>query len=256
MATKTTKTKKTVAKPKAVKKVEAVKAKPVVLGELEAQVYNQTGSQTGTFKLNEDIFGLAWNSDLVHQVVTAMKENERQTIAHTKGRGEVRGGGKKPWRQKGTGRARHGSSRSPIWVGGGVTHGPKKDKKYGQKVNKKMKIKALFTVLSRKFRDQEVIFLDNLTFDLPKTKLAASTLNSLAKSTKAKTLNYKAGKRALVVMPEVTESAKKSFRNLGGANLVSVANLNPVEALTYKNLVMVEPEKTVALLAGRKVKKA
>src|SRR5574343_932022 len=114
---------------------------------METQVYNQKGKSVGSLKLPEAVFGLKWNADLVHQVVTSMESTARTNVAHTKNRGDVRGGGKKPWQQKGTGRARHGSTRSPIWVGGGVTHGPRKDKNYERKVNRKMKAKALFTII-------------------------------------------------------------------------------------------------------------
>src|SRR3954467_5139183 len=109
---------------------------------MESTVYNQKGKEVGKIQLAEQIFGLKWNADLVHQVVTSMESSARTNVAHTKNRGEVSGGGKKPWQQKGTGRARHGSIRSPIWVGGGVTHGPRKDKDYDRKINKKMKAKA------------------------------------------------------------------------------------------------------------------
>ena len=106
---------------------------------METVIYNQAGKKAGDYKLDEALFGLPWNADLIYQVKTALEENARPTVAHAKGRGEVRGGGKKPWKQKGTGRSRHGSIRSPIWKGGGATHGPNKEKKFGQKVNKKIK---------------------------------------------------------------------------------------------------------------------
>src|SRR6202167_3095081 len=106
---------------------------------MEAIIYNTQGKKSGSVDLPEAIFGIKWNDSLMHQVVTSMQDNARTNVAHTKGRGEVRGGGKKPWRQKGTGRARHGSIRSPIWKGGGVTHGPSKDKVYSVAIPKKMR---------------------------------------------------------------------------------------------------------------------
>lgn len=218
---------------------------------MEAKVYNEEGKKAADLKLDEAIFGLPWNADLVYQVITAMQENAREGIAHTKGRGEVRGGGKKPWKQKGTGRARHGSIRSPIWKGGGVTHGPTKDKTYGQKLNKKMKTKALYILLSRKWRDGEVIFLNELNFAAPKTKQAAATLNALAKATKEKTVAYKSGKRALITVPAMTVPMKKSFSNLGGTMLRSATDLNPLDLATYKHLVIVSPEQTLTKLAAR-----
>ena len=124
---------------------------------METKIYNQKGKEAGKITLPEEVFGLPWNADLVHQVVTSMLGNARTPVAHTKIRGEVRGGGKKPWKQKGTGRARHGSTRSPIWVGGGVTHGPRNDKIYARKINRKMKAKALYTILSKKAKDGEIL---------------------------------------------------------------------------------------------------
>ena len=119
------------------KKVPSEKKVKEVSNKLETEVYNQKGKAVGKLSLPDEIFGLKWNADLVHQVVVAMQANARIPVAHTKTRGEVSGTGKKPWRQKGTGRARHGSKRSPIWVGGGVAHGPRNEKDYKQKINKR-----------------------------------------------------------------------------------------------------------------------
>src|ERR1700740_1338445 len=130
---------------------------------MDAKIYNQEGKEAGNITLSKDVFGLPWNADLVNQVVNSLRTDARDPIAHTKDRSEVRGGGKKPWQQKGLGRARHGSTRSPIWVGGGVAHGPRNDKNYDRKINKKMKTKALFTVLSQKMRDGEVLFIDSIS---------------------------------------------------------------------------------------------
>src|SRR3990167_5939340 len=125
---------------------------------MKSDVYNAQGKKAGSVELPESVFGVKWNDSLMHQVVTSMQANARPSVAHTKSRGEVRGGGKKPWRQKGTGRARHGSSRSPIWKGGGVTHGPRNEKVYTRAIPRNMRAKALFMALSRKLNDNEIIF--------------------------------------------------------------------------------------------------
>src|SRR5258706_11147552 len=140
---------------------------------MEFPLYNQEAQQVGTIELADGIFGLPLNQDLLYQVVTSQVSNQRQVLAHAKGRSEVRGGGKKPWQQKGTGRARHGSIRSPIWRGGGVTHGPSNERDFSKKINKKMARKALLTVLSAKARDNEIILMDEIAFSQPKTKEGA-----------------------------------------------------------------------------------
>src|SRR5476651_911859 len=139
---------------------------------MEAKIYNQKGVASGNITLPEKVFAAKWRSDLVHQVVQSMRSNKRAGTADTKDRGEVRGGGRKPWKQKGTGRARHGSTRSPIWVGGGVTHGPLAEKNYKRKVSKKMRAQALFSVLSKKLKDKEIIFVESLSLSEIKTKSA------------------------------------------------------------------------------------
>src|SRR3989338_9137514 len=115
---------------------------------MEATIYSSTCKKAGSLKLPENIFGVAWNDSLMHQVVTSMQDNARTNVAHTKGRGDVRGGGKKPWQQKGTGRARHGSIRSPIWKGGGVAHGPRNTKVFARSIPKNMRNRALAIALS------------------------------------------------------------------------------------------------------------
>ncbi|MFH0803894.1 MAG: 50S ribosomal protein L4 [Candidatus Tagabacteria bacterium] len=203
---------------------------------MESKVYNQEGKETGKIKLPAEIFGLAWNPDLVHQIMIAMQANQRKGTAHAKTRAEVRGGGRKPWRQKGTGRARHGSIRSPIWRGGGVTFGPTKEKIYTQKINKKMKQKALLVALSQKARDNEILILDDLKLKAPKTKEAAAILKNLSK---IKGFEKLAGKKntALILTKDKNEQLKRGFRNLPGVLFNEARNLNLLDALTYKYLI-------------------
>jgi large subunit ribosomal protein L4 len=217
---------------------------------MESKIYNQTGKEVGTVKLPESIFGLPWNEALVHQVAVSMMGNERIPIAHTKNRGEVAGSGIKPWRQKGTGRARHGSRQSPIWVGGGVTHGPRNDKNYSTKINKKMKTKALFTVLSKKFKDGEVIFLSDLSLRLPKTKEAKNVLDSLAKIKEISSISRRKN-AAFIALHEKNEDTMKSFRNFGNLEIGQVKDLNVLDLLQYRYLVMADPEKSITTLSSR-----
>jgi len=216
---------------------------------METKIFDQKGKEAGKMEVPSEVFGLRWNANLVHQVMTSMMSNARPNVADTKGRGEVQGGGKKPWRQKGTGRARHGSSRSPIWIGGGVTHGPTSERNYKKKINKKMKGKALATVLSAKFRDGEVIFLDDLKLAAPKVKLASEILVNLAKSFEK--INYKKGSRAIIAIPELDENIKNSFKNIKSVLVEEVRNLNPLLLLNYKYLVLVGPDASVKQLAER-----
>lgn len=218
---------------------------------MEAKIYNQAGKETGSVKLPEEIFALPWNADLVHQVVTALRSNERQGTAHSKDRGEVSGGGKKPWKQKGTGRARHGSIRSPLWKGGGVTHGPLSERNYGKKINRQAKQKALFTILSQKLRDNEVLFVDDLAVKNDKTKAAALTLGNLAKVEGFAKLGYRRGNRALLALPADNASVWKSYRNLPIVKVSAVRNLNPVEVLSYQYLVLSQPKESLAALSAR-----
>jgi large subunit ribosomal protein L4 len=196
------------------------------------KVYNQEGKEVGQTQLPAEVFGLPMNNDLVHQAVVAQMANSRQVLAHAKDRSEVSGGGKKPWRQKGTGRARHGSIRSPIWRGGGVTFGPTNNRNFSKKINKKMKRKALLMSLSGKAKDNEIIVLDELKIDEPKTKLAAKILDDLAK------IKKDVRKGALVLMAEKNENAIRAIRNIPKLETIGSKSLNIVDVLKYKYLIM------------------
>lgn len=214
---------------------------------MQSKIYNQKAEETGKIDLLPGIFGLRWNSDLVHQVVVSMQANARDTIAHTKGRGDVRGGGKKPWRQKGTGRARHGSKRSPIWIGGGVAHGPTKEKDYSKKINKKMKKKAFYTALSRKFRDGEILFMDKIILAQPKTKDASEILKNASKIKGFEKIAAKRKNKAILALAEKDNEIAKSFRNIQGMNISESRNLNILDLLSYKYIIISNPKKSLAL---------
>ncbi len=243
MATKTT-AKKTVAKKEP--KVSAAAA-------TEAKLYSLAGKEVGTVDLPKEIFGLTFNSDLVHQVVTSMMSNARAGTADTKGRGEVRGGGRKPWKQKGTGRSRHGSSRSPIWKGGGVTHGPLAEKNYKKKINKKMRAKALFMVLAQKQKDGNILFVDSLEFKTAKTKDAAKAFSTLAGIKGFERLKGKK-RTALVALPEKNDTTLRAIKNLPQLDTTYVKDINPVELLSSKYLVVTDAKKTFDLLLSRLAK--
>ncbi|MEX2029066.1 MAG: 50S ribosomal protein L4 [Candidatus Paceibacterota bacterium] len=218
---------------------------------MEAPIYNQKGAEAGKVTLPAKVFAIKWRSDLVHQVVEGMRNNKRAGTADTKGRAEVRGGGKKPWKQKGTGRARHGSSRSPIWVGGGVTHGPLAEKNYKRKISKKMRAQALFSVLSRKLKDKEILFVDSL--DLPdiKTKSALEVAKNLSKVSGWKPLANSKNPRVLTALYGRNEKAEKSFRNLPQLEVVFLKNLNPLDVLNHKYLLIENPAESVKFLESR-----
>lgn len=218
---------------------------------METKIYNIKGKESGTIALPESIFALPWNADLVHQVVVSEESSRRDPIAHTKTRGEVRGGGKKPWKQKGTGRARHGSTRSPIWVGGGVAHGPRNDKNYVRKVNRKMKAKALFTILAKKQRDGEIIFIDSLSFDAPKAKNGKAFLDTFGKMKGFERISTKKTNKAYIAASTSEKDAKRVFGNFGAIEIGDVRNLHPVDILRYKYLVITRPEEAFKVLEAK-----
>jgi large subunit ribosomal protein L4 len=218
---------------------------------IEAKIYNQKGAEAGKISLSEKVFAAKWRADLVHQVVEGMRSNKRAGTADTKDRGEVRGGGRKPWKQKGTGRARHGSSRSPIWVGGGVTHGPLSAKNYKRKISKKMRAQALFSVLSKKLKDGEIIFVDTLSLGDIKTKKALEVIKNLAKASGVKTLMQSKKPKMLTALFERDEKAEKSFRNLPQLEIVFLKNLNPLDVLNHRYLLIEKPAEAIKFLESR-----
>lgn len=217
---------------------------------MKTDIYNTQGKKAGSLELPENIFGVPWNNSLMHQVVTSMQDNARTNVAHTKGRGEVRGGGRKPWKQKGTGRARHGSIRSPIWKGGGVTHGPRNEKVFARTIPAKMRAKALFGALSQKFRDGEIIFVDSFGIDKPSTASAKKMLVALGKAGFEK-LTTKKKNAALIAVSDMKEATAKSFRNIKNVSSSAVRDLNPVTVLKHTFLIVENPEAAVAILATR-----
>lgn len=195
---------------------------------MKAPVYNQEGKKIEEISLPKEVFEVPFNKDLVHQVAVCQMANRRVPIAHTKDRGEVSGGGRKPWRQKGTGRARHGSIRSPIWRGGGVVFGPTKERVFEKRIPKKMRRKALFMVLSAKAKDNLLIILDNLELDQIKTKLISNILDKLPLKTK----------NCLIALPSVEKNIILSARNLPKVSTIEARNLNLLDLLSFKYLLM------------------
>lgn len=242
---------KTETKAKASSKTAKTASKKAVAENIEVKVYDQNGKSASSIQAPGAIFGLPWNADLVHQVVESMRSSARQPLAHTKTRGEVRGGGKKPWKQKGTGRARHGSTRSPIWVGGGVAHGPRNDKDYTRKINKKMKAKAIYTILSRKFRDGEVLFVDSLSLSAPKTKDAKAAFEKLGKVAGFEAMPARRNNSALIAVPALDKNVKLGFQNMGNLEVMEVRNINPLALLQYKYVVMTSPEEALKTLSSK-----
>ncbi len=178
-------------------------------------------------ELPESVFGVKLNDDLVHQAVVAQMANARQVLADTKDKGEVRGGGKKPWKQKGTGRARHGSSRSPLWKGGGVTFGPTSDRNFSKMINKKMKTKALLMVLSSKLKDNELVVVENIKLEKTSTKKMKDILGKLPLSGKV-----------LISMDKKSDSVFNSVKNIQNTSMIASDSLNVVDLLKNKMLVV------------------
>jgi len=205
------------------------------MSQVKVKLYNEKAEEIGEEKLSSKIFGVLAKPELIHQVVVAKQLNSREVLAHTKGRGEVRGGGKKPWKQKGTGRARAGSSRSPIWIGGGVTFGPTKERNFSVKINKKMRQKALFMCLSDRVKDDNMILLDKFDMDNIKTKDVVKILNNVDKKIISKKEKNKKP-NILMVLDNSSENVYKSARNIARVGLLRADSLNAADILKYKYL--------------------
>ena len=189
-------------------------------------VYNIEGKKVSDVELKEEIFGIEPNEDIVHSVLVNYLANQRQGTQSTKTRSEVSGGGKKPWRQKGTGRARQGSIRAPHWVGGGIALGPK-PRSYKYRVNKKERRLAIKSVLSSKVLEKELVVVDTISLKEIKTKNMVNVLN-----------NLKVEGKTLIVLPEKNENVQRSARNIKGVKTSLVNTINVYDLLKYKNLVL------------------
>lgn len=214
---------------------------------MKTPIYNQSGEKIKEIELNSKVFGVEIKNSVVHQVAVAQMANSRVAIAHTKDRSEVRGGGVKPWKQKGTGRARHGSTRSPIWVGGGVTFGPTKDRNFSKKVNQKQKTKALFMCLSDKANNDLFILLDELNLENGKTQELIGVIKNLANVLKLKEIkkskNFDIKKYKLSLLVILEKSNKNIFnagRNLQGIKITTADSLNVLDLLKFEKVLIAE----------------
>lgn len=209
---------------------------------MKISTYDQEGKEVGQTLLPKEIFGLEVNQDLIHQVVVSQMANRRQVSAHTKGRGEVSGGGRKPWRQKGTGRARHGSTRSPIWRHGGVSFGPTKNRDFKKKINKKIKRLALSMVLSAKAQNNFLVVLDTLKLEKVKTKIVAEILKKLPCKQES----------VLIALPGVDKNVILAARNIAQAKVVQIKDLNALDLLNFKYLLI--PKDSIKILKETLIK--
>lgn len=222
----------------------------------QVTVYNFDGQAVGTRELPAEVFGRPVNAAVLHAAVVAQAANRRPVVAHTKTRGEVRGGGRKPWRQKGTGRARHGSIRSPIWIGGGIVFGPRSERNFQRKINQRVRRQALLGSLSAKTAESAIILVDDFGPVNRKTKQAAKLLANLnlrgsarpaaatspelaraAAPAAAMTTRY-ARPKVLVVLPPEAKPVSLAFRNLPRVSVVSADSLNVADILGHRFLLM------------------
>jgi len=197
---------------------------------MKIDLYTQKGEKKGTVDAPDAMFKAEINEELLTLAVLRQTANARQPIAHTKSRGDVRGGGRKPWRQKGTGRARFGSSRNPIWRGGGIAFGPKSDRNHTKNMTKKARRVALFSCLSAKAGNNEVLALDKFDVKQPKTKEFAQMVSKLPVE-----------RSLLVVLDEKDTNLEKSANNMPHVKVILVNYLNPHDLLKYEKVMFLEP---------------
>lgn len=193
---------------------------------MKTELFDKTNTKVGTIELPEKIFNAKWNPDLVHQALSTFLANQRRPWAHAKDRSEVSGGGRKPWSQKHTGRSRHGSRRSPLWIGGGVTFGPLKEKSYAKKINIKMKRRALFSVLSKKMESGNLKIVESFELEAPKTKTAADLLKKF----------FEKPKSVLIITEPKNKNAHLAFRNIPKTATSTPNSLNIYECLTAQDV--------------------
>ncbi|MDR7318482.1 50S ribosomal protein L4 [Brevibacillus nitrificans] len=189
-------------------------------------LYNQSGSQVGEIELADSVFGIEPNSAVLFDAIVMQQASQRQGTHDVKNRSEVRGGGRKPWRQKGTGRARQGSIRAPQWKGGGVVFGPT-PRKYGYKLNRKVRRLALKSALSTKVQNNELLVLEALNFAAPKTKEMTAVLN-----------NLKVDRKVLIVTSEYDQNVALSSRNIPGAKIVDAAGINVLDLVAHDKVIV------------------
>ena len=198
------------------------------MADIKVKLYDWQGKEVGVEALDPALFGVEVKPNLVHEVVVAHQKNTREAIAHTKGRSDVRGGGKKPWRQKGTGRARHGSIRSPLWIGGGITFGPTSSRNFGVKVNKKVKQKALAMVLSDKVANDKLVLVESYNMPEAKTKVLQTAFSKLPNKNRP----------TLVVTKNAEENIVRASKNLPRVETINFGSLNLVDLMKKEYLVI------------------
>lgn len=198
------------------------------MADIKVKLYDFSGKELGEEKLDSKLFGVEIDPNLVYEMVIAQQKNSRQVLAHAKGRSEVRGGGKKPWRQKGTGRARHGSIRSPLWIGGGVTFGPSRDRNFSVRINKKAKQKALAMVLSDKVANGKLVLLESYNLPEAKTKALVSAFSKLPNKSKA----------TLVVTKNAQDNIVRAAKNLPKVDTINFGSLNLVDLMSSEYLLI------------------